>query len=30
VSLSEYSTKEDVDALVASLSTALARLVRIK
>ena len=30
VSLSEYSTKEDIDALVASLSAALARLVRIK
>ena len=30
VSLSEYSTKEDVDALVTSLSAALARLVRIK
>ena len=30
VSLSEYSTKEDVDALVASLSAALTRLVRIK
>lgn len=30
VSLSEYSTKEDIDALVASLSSALARLVRIK
>ena len=30
VSLSEYSTKEDVDALVASLLAALARLVRIK
>ena len=30
VSLSEYSTKEDIDALCASLSSALERLVRIK
>ena len=30
VSFSEYNTKEDVDALVASLSSALARLVRIR
>lgn len=30
ISLSEYSQKADIDALVASLSTALARLVRIK
>lgn len=30
VSLSEYSTREDIDALAASLTSALARLVRIK
>ena len=30
VSLSEYNTKEDIDALAASLSSAIARLVRIK
>ena len=30
ISLSEYNTKEDIDALIASLESALARLVRIK
>ena len=30
ISLSEYNTKEDIDALVAALSSAIARLVRIK
>lgn len=30
ISLSEYNTKEDIDALVASLSNALERLVRVK
>ena len=30
VSLSEYSTREDIDALVASLEAAMARLVRVK